>query len=49
MGHKIHPKAMRLGYIQDWQSKWFAPREMPALIGEDYRIRQTVKERCANS
>ncbi|MBI4057225.1 MAG: 30S ribosomal protein S3 [Elusimicrobia bacterium] len=45
MGQKIHPKAMRLGYIQDWQSKWFSLREMPALIKEDYQIRLLVKDR----
>ena len=45
MGQKIHPKAMRLGYIQDWESRWLALRDMPALIGEDFRIRTMVKER----
>ncbi len=43
MGNKIHPRSVRLGYIQDWESKWFSLREMPALIGEDYRIRTMVK------
>jgi small subunit ribosomal protein S3 len=45
MGQKIHPKATRLGYIQDWESRWLSLRDMPALIGEDYRIRTLVKER----
>ncbi|HAH07633.1 MAG TPA: 30S ribosomal protein S3 [Elusimicrobia bacterium] len=45
MGNKIHPKSVRLGYIQDWESKWFSLRDMPALIGEDYKIRQLVRER----
>lgn len=45
MGHKIHPKSVRLGYIQDWESKWFSARETPALIGEDFKIRQLVKDR----
>ncbi|MBI5881641.1 MAG: 30S ribosomal protein S3 [Elusimicrobia bacterium] len=43
MGQKIHPKAVRLGYIQDWESKWFSLRDMPALIGEDFKIRGLVK------
>ena len=43
MGNKIHPKGVRLGYIQDWESKWFSLREMPALIGEDFKIRNLVK------
>ncbi|MBI4051213.1 MAG: 30S ribosomal protein S3 [Elusimicrobia bacterium] len=45
MGQKIHPRGIRLGYIQDWESKWFSLREMPALIKEDYQIRSLVKER----
>src|SRR5947209_18076017 len=43
MGNKIHPKAVRLGFIQDWESKWFSLRDMPALIGEDFKIRNLVK------
>src|SRR3989339_12950 len=45
MGQKIRRGAMRLGYIQDWQSKWFSPRKMPALIKEDFDIRAMVKDR----
>lgn len=45
MGQKIHPKAIRLGYIQDWQSRWFATRNMPELIREDYEIRTLVREK----
>ena len=43
MGNKTHPNAMRLGYIHDWESRWFSLKEMPALIGEDHRIRLLVK------
>lgn len=45
MGHKISPKALRVGYIQDWESRWYAPKDMPDLIEEDFRIRQFLKER----
>ncbi len=45
MGQKIHPKGLRLGYIQDWQSRWFSPKKMPELIREDFEIRQMVTER----
>ena len=44
MGNKIHPNSVRLGYIHDWQSKWFSLRDMPALIGEDFKIRNLVKQ-----
>lgn len=45
MGQKINPNSVRLGYIHDWNSKWFALKDMPALINEDHRIRQMVVER----
>ena len=43
MGNKIHPNALRLGYIHDWQSKWFSTKDAPALIGEDFKIRSLVR------
>ena len=45
MGQKIHPKSVRLGYIKDWDSKWFNLKEMPDFIEEDYKIRQFVKNK----
>lgn len=45
MGHKVHPKSVRLGYIKDWDSKWFNLKEMPDFIEEDRRIRATLKEK----
>src|SRR5579859_619744 len=44
MGNKTNPNALRLGYIHDWQSKWFSIKDAPALIGEDYRIRSLVRD-----
>jgi small subunit ribosomal protein S3 len=45
MGHKVHPKSVRLGYVKDWESKWFNLKEMPDLIEEDYRIRAYLKDK----
>jgi small subunit ribosomal protein S3 len=45
VGHKISPKALRVGYIQDWESRWFSPKQMPDLIEEDFRIRKFLKDR----
>lgn len=45
MGHKISPKALRVGYIQDWESRWYSPKDMPDLIEEDFRIRKFLKDR----
>jgi len=45
MGHKVHPKSVRLGYIKDWESKWFNLKEMPELIEEDHHIRNYLKDK----
>ena len=45
MGQKIHPEGLRLGYIKDWDSKWFDLRMMPDLLEEDRRIRQYLKRK----
>ncbi|MDR2426066.1 MAG: 30S ribosomal protein S3 [Endomicrobium sp.] len=45
MGHKVHPKSVRLGYIKDWDSKWFNLKETPDFIEEDRRIRTVLKEK----
>ncbi|MCB4792632.1 MAG: 30S ribosomal protein S3 [Elusimicrobia bacterium] len=45
MGQKIHPKSVRLGYIRDWDSKWFNLKEMPELIEEDQHIRHYLKDK----
>jgi small subunit ribosomal protein S3 len=45
MGHKTHPKGIRLGYIRDWDSKWLNLKEMPSLIEEDQKIRKFLKGR----
>ncbi|KKM62498.1 hypothetical protein LCGC14_1521140, partial [marine sediment metagenome] len=31
MGQKVHPHGFRLGYIYDWNSKWFAGRDYAKL------------------
>ncbi|MBI4396238.1 MAG: KH domain-containing protein, partial [Elusimicrobia bacterium] len=45
MGQKVYPKGVRLGYIKDWDSKWFNLRDMPMLIEEDHKIRTFLKDR----
>lgn len=46
MGQKVPPRALRLGYIEDWSSKWFVSfREFPEAIEEDWRIRRYLRER----
>jgi small subunit ribosomal protein S3 len=45
MGHKIHPKSIRLGYIKEWESKWFNLKEMSNFIHEDKNIRIYLKDK----
>jgi small subunit ribosomal protein S3 len=44
MGHKVHPVALRLGFIRTWNSRWFAKsREYAKFIKEDYDVRKFIK------
>jgi small subunit ribosomal protein S3 len=45
MGQKVHPKGIRLGYIADWDSKWFAKKDFPVLLEEDQVIRRYLRQR----
>ncbi len=46
MGQKVTPLALRLGYIENWRSLWFADKKQFAqYILEDYKIRQFIKKR----
>lgn len=45
MGQKVHPKGIRLGYIADWDSKWFSKKDVPALIEEDQLIRRYLRDK----
>jgi small subunit ribosomal protein S3 len=49
MGQKIHPGGLRLGYIKEWESKWFNLRQMPELLEEDRRIRQYLTRKLMGS
>lgn len=45
MGHKVNPIGLRIGITKDWSSQWFARKALaPALVYEDYRIRDYVKK-----
>jgi len=46
MGQKVHPFALRLGFIRTWQSRWFSKSPTYAkFIEQDYRIRKFIKKR----
>ena len=49
MGQKTHPIGFRLGIVKPWSSRWFATKEMPALLKEDELIRKYLKARLGHA
>jgi small subunit ribosomal protein S3 len=47
LGQKIHPIGYRVGVIRDWDSRWYATKEMGALIAEDAMLRKFIKKKLA--
>lgn len=45
MGQKVHPTSLRLGFIKNWDSRWYAERDYPQLVIEDIQIRKFLKEK----
>jgi len=45
LGQKVHPIGFRLGYIKDWNSKWFAKKDYAELLHEDLQLRKFIKEK----
>ncbi len=45
MGQKSHPRGLRLGIIDTWDSRWFATNDYAALLHEDIRLREFIKKR----
>ena len=49
MGQKVHPEAMRVGYIHDWKSNWFNERHFSDFLIEDVRIRDHITNKLAHA
>jgi small subunit ribosomal protein S3 len=49
MGQKVHPEAMRVGYIHDWKSNWFNERHFAEYLAEDVRVRRHITDRLAHA
>lgn len=46
MGQKVSPIVLRIGYIKNWRSLWFAKKnEFAGNVVEDARIRDYIKKR----
>ncbi|OGO42439.1 MAG: 30S ribosomal protein S3 [Chloroflexi bacterium RBG_16_58_8] len=45
MGHKVHPLGFRLGFIKDWQSKWYSDTHYAEYVREDNKLREEIKSK----
>src|SRR5262245_479478 len=49
MGQKTNPVGFRLGIVKPWVSRWFAGKDMPALLKEDELIRKYLLTRLGHA
>ena len=49
MGQKVHPEALRVGYIHDWKSTWFNEKEFSDYLMEDIQIRDHIETKLAHA
>ena len=50
MGQKVHPTGIRLGYIKDWTSKWYANSQTyPVFLHQDLKVRDYLKKKLAHA
>jgi len=49
MGQKVHPEAMRVGYIHDWKSNWFNEKHFAEYLAEDVRVREHITRKLAHA
>jgi len=50
LGRKVHPIGFRLGYIKDWESKWFAEgKDYAQFLRGDIEIRQLIHKQLGRA
>jgi small subunit ribosomal protein S3 len=50
MGQKVHPTGIRLGYIKDWTSRWYASsKDYPVFLHKDLKIREFLKKKLGHA
>jgi small subunit ribosomal protein S3 len=49
MGQKVHPEALRVGYIHDWKSTWFNEKEFSEYLMEDLAIRDHIENKLSHA
>lgn len=45
MGQKVNPHGLRVGIINDWDSRWYAESDFADNLVEDYKIRTYLKKK----
>lgn len=49
MGQKVNPVGIRLGIIQDWNSKWYASKNYAQLLHQDIDLRTFLKKKLMSA
>jgi small subunit ribosomal protein S3 len=49
MGQKVHPEAMRVGYIHDWKSNWYNEKNFAEYLAEDVKVREHITRKLAHA
>jgi small subunit ribosomal protein S3 len=50
MGRKVHPVGFRLKYIRDWNTRWYAEKQVyQDLLFEDFQIRKMIAKELPNA
>jgi len=49
VGHKTHPRGLRLGIIETWDSRWYHEKDYAKWLHEDLKIQNFVKERLSRA
>jgi small subunit ribosomal protein S3 len=50
MGQKVHPTGIRLGYIKDWTSRWYAnSQNYSQYLFKDLQVREFLKKKLGHA
>jgi len=49
VGQKTHPRGLRLGIIETWDSKWYSEQNYAKWLHEDFKIQEFVKKQLARA
>ena len=50
MGQKVHPTGIRLGFIKDWTSRWYAnSQNYPKFLHKDLQVREFLRKKLGHA